>query len=245
MNTRSFINKLKTFFLRVNNRIDLKILLFLLLTSLISTNEVLGQKKVWRYVTTVYGGDKGYLNDEIKILFNGNKSAWEKMVSTDGSFAVALGEWNCSDKLRLTKQISFYRSDQTIIGTSKKQSEWTEIIPDSISDLMFRRVCLASPPVKFARIISLKANLRIFPDVSAPIIRIADQGDKFQIIPESGKGGWYNVVDSVTQQDYWLYGNTFEIVESTPVKQEQKKKKSSPNDLNHKRQSNPTRKRKG
>lgn len=86
--------------------------------------------------------------------------------------------------------------------------------------------------------------MRSFPDLAAPIIGIADQGDKFQIIPETGKGGWYNVVDSLTQQDYWLHGNTFEIVKTMPVKQEPKKKNSSPKNLNQKRKSNPNRKQK-
>lgn len=246
MIARSFINKLNTFFLRPNYRINLKIILLLLLTSLISTDKVLGQENIWRYVTTVYGGDKGFLNTDVKTLSNGNKSAWEKMVVPDGSFTIAIVEWDCRNKRRLTKQISFYRSDQTIIGTTtKKQTDWAEIIPGSISDFMFTRVCLPPQPVKWAKIISEKANLRSFPDVSAPVIGVADQGDKFQIIPETGKGGWYNVVDSVTQQDYWLHGNTFEIVETTSVKQEPKKKKSSPKNLNQKRKSNLNRKQKG
>lgn len=244
MNTRSFINKLNTFFLRVNNRIDLKILLFLLLISLISTNEVIGQKSVWRYVTTVYGGEKGYLNSNIRTLPNGNKSSWEKMILPDGSFFIALAEWNCPNKLKLTKQVTFYKSDQTIMGKSKRQSEWSEIIPDSLVDFMFTRVCLPPQPIKWAQIISEKANLRSFPDASAPVVRVADQGNIFQIIPETGKGGWYNVVDSVTQQDYWLHGSTFEIIETISVKQEPKKKKSSPKKLNQKRKSNPNRKQK-
>lgn len=183
----------------------------ILLTILIFTNVISAQKSVWRYVTTVSGGTKGYLNDEVKSLDGGNITAWEKMVMADGSFAIAFAEWNCRNKRRLTKQITFYKSDQTVIGT-KKQFEWTEIIPGSTSDLMFTRVCLPPQSPEIAEIITLKANLRSLPDASAPVLREANKGDKFQIVPETENGGWYNVVDAATQEDFWIHGNTFKIV---------------------------------
>jgi hypothetical protein len=217
MNSQNLLLKLFTYSFR-NYTKYFKILLFLSIIISLNTENIQGQNSPWRYVTTVYGGNKAYLNDEMKNLANGNKSVWEKMTMPDGSFAIALAEWDCRNKQRLTKQITFYKSDQTVIGTTKKQFEWSEIIPGSTTDFLFTRICLTQPPPKWAKIITLKANLRSFPDISAPVLRIADQGDKFQIIPETGKGGWYNVVDVETQEDYWLHGNTFEIVETGATK---------------------------
>jgi hypothetical protein len=193
--------------------------LFCVLASLIFTNNASAQKTVWRYVTTVPNGTKGYLNDEVKTSANGNKSAWEKMVATDGSSIIALVEWDCRNKRRLTKQITFYNAAQSATGTTKKQFEWSEIIPGSSAEFIYRRVCLPAQTPKWAQINTVKANLRSFPDESASVLRIAKQGDRFQIVPETGQGGWYNVVDAVTQEDYWLHGNTFEIVETTDGKQ--------------------------
>lgn len=211
MNVHLLLLRSRKFFLNKNHKSVLKTFLILSLAVLTFANAVSAQKSVWRYVTTVSGGTKGYLNDEIKSLTGGNKSAWEKMIMADGSFAIALAEWDCRNKRRVTKQIIFYKSDQTVIGT-KKQTEWTDIIPGSTSDLMFTRVCLPPQSPQIAEIITLKANLRSFPDGSAPVLREVNKGDKFQIVPETGTGGWYNVVDAETQEDFWLHGSTFKIV---------------------------------
>lgn len=208
--------------------IILKSFIVLSFVVLIFANAVLGQTIVWRYVTTLPDGTKGYLNDEIKNLANGNKTAWEKMVSADGSFIIALSEWDCRQKRRLTKQITPYNTDQMVIGTKKTGFEWMEVIPSSISDFTFSRVCRPPQPERFAHIISEKANLRIFPDASAPVIRIAVQGENFLIVPESGAGGWYNVIDVITQEDYWIHGDTFEIFEPIDFIKEIEKKKPSP-----------------
>ena len=215
MNALLLSVKPRKLFLYTRYKAVLKTFLVLSLAILVFTNIVPGQKSIWRYVTTVSDGTKGYLNDELKSLADGNKTAWEKMVRADGSFAIALAEWDCRNKRRLTKQITFYNADQTVIGT-KNQSEWTEIIPGSTSDFIFTRVCLPQQLPEIAEIITLKANLRSFPDTSAPVLREANKGDKFQIVPETGKVGWYNVVDVATQEDFWIHGNTFKFVSSSP-----------------------------
>jgi len=71
-----------------------------------------------------------------------------------------------------------------------------------------------------AKISVAQADLRAFPDDSAPITGVARRGDKFQIVPESGQGGWFNVVQATTQQDYWLPSNSFKIIELPAAKTE-------------------------
>lgn len=189
----------------------------LLFQSLIASG-AFGQKSVWRYVATAPGGSKTFLNDEIKTLPNKNKARWEKAVKTDGSFVIALAEWNCKDKMRLTRQITFYDSDQSVIATKKTGFEWSPIIPGSAADFLYSRVCLPAPPISWARITANRAALRAFPDAAAPTIRTARQGEQFQIVAETGKGGWFNVVDAATQEDYWLFSNSFEIASASAKK---------------------------
>ncbi len=193
---------------------------------LVFANYCLAQKTTWRYVATVTDG-KTYLNDEIKTLAGKHKMAWEKIIKSDGSSATAFVEWDCFGKRRLTNQITFYNSDQSVIGTKRSGFDWTPIIPDSTADYLYSRVCLPVPPMLWAQIISDRTALRNYPDNAAPITRTAKRGEKFQIIPETGKDNWYNVVDATTQEDYWLPGDSFEITTDAPTTQVAKGK--SPN----------------
>ncbi len=191
--------------------------LYALTTILIFTSTTFAQAATWRYVSTLPGGIKSYLNDEVKVLPNKNKVRWEKMIKSDDSSATALVEWNCAAKLRLTKQRTFYNTDQSVIGTKKNGFDWTPLIPGSSADFLYRRVCTAMT-FQTAEITSANADLRTFPDNSAPITRTAKRGDKFQIVPESGQGGWFNIVDAATQEDYWLRSNSFKIIEPPAAK---------------------------
>jgi hypothetical protein len=226
MNNHPFCFLLDITFLQPSNRLFLLSFLFCGLAVLIFASNASTQTTNWRYVTTVPGGTKGYLNDEVKTLPDGNKSVWEKIVMTDGSSAIALSEWDCRNKRRITWQVTYYNPDQTRASTKKKSFEWSEVIPGSSADFTYRRVCLPAAPVKWAQITAQQANLRSLPDESAPVLHIAKQGDKFQIVPETGHGGWFNIVNAVTQEDYWLHGNTFKIVEVANTKQKTAKKES-------------------
>lgn len=176
------------------------------------TETAFGQKAFWRYVTAVTGGSKTYLNSEIKTIPGGRKIAWEKVVNPNGSAAIAFAEWDCRDKLRLTRQITFYNPDQTVIGTRKTGFEWSPVIPDSTADYLYHRVCLPLPPAILAQITANGTALRSLPHNAAPIVRVAQSGEISQIVPETGKEGWFNVVGNQTQQDYWLYTDFFRMI---------------------------------
>jgi len=191
--------------------------------NLFLSSDTFAQAATWRYVATLPGGVKSYLNDEVKTLPNKNNIRWEKMIKSDGSSATALVEWNCPSKLRLTRQITFYNADQSVIGTKKNGFDWTPIIPGSSADFHYRRVCKAIT-LQTAEIIAAQADLRAFPDNAAPITRTAKRGDRFLNVPESGQGGWFNVVDIDTQEDYWLLYNQFKTVKG---EQQQLKKQSA------------------
>jgi hypothetical protein len=228
MNYNLLFSSLKIPFLCLYKRVFLLYFLFGALAVLIFTSNASAQPTNWRYVITTPDGTKGYLSDEVKILPNGNKSVWGKIIMADGSSGIALTEWDCRNKRFINRQVIYYNLDLTLANTKKKTYEWSEIIPDSTAHLTYRRVCLPPQPVKWAQIALARVNLRNFPDESAPVLRIARQGEKFQIVPETGRGGWFNVVDAVTQQDYWLHGNAFKIVEAANTKQKATKKEKAP-----------------
>lgn len=218
-------------FLRSPKRLFLSAILFGALTVLIFTNSGFAQTPTWRYVITNPEGTKGYINDEMKTLPNGNKNVWEKVVWADGSSVIAFAEYDCRNKRRITRQVTYYNRDQTIIDTKKRQSdliEWRNIIPGTGGDSNYRRVCLLPEPVKWAEIIVPQVKMRSLPDESAAVLRVAKNGERFQFVPDTGFRGWINVVDTATQQDYWLPGNTFKIVEAANTKQKPTKKEKAP-----------------
>jgi hypothetical protein len=215
-------------FLHWRQRLLLLSFLFCVPAVLMFTSNASAQPTNWLYVTTTSDGTKGYLSDEVKTLPNGNKNAWGKIIMMDGSFGISLTEWDCRNKRFLNRQFTYYNSDGSLAGTQKKSFEWSEIIPDSGAYFTYRRVCLPPQPVKWAQIALARVNLWSAPDESAPVLRIARQGERFQIIYEMAEEGWFNVVDATTQRDYWLPGNTFKIVETAETKQKTAKKEKAP-----------------
>lgn len=189
----------------------LRLLLIYTIIILCVANNAFSQTATWQYVTTVTGGSKLYYKKDIKVLANKNLSIWQLVIMPDKSFAVALEEWDCGNKRRVARQITFYKADATVIGT-KKQPEWSEVIPGSSADYIFRRVCLPTPPARWAQITTTKANLRSLPDANAPVLRNAGRGEKFQIVEDIEQDGWFNVIDVTTQEDYWLHSSTFKVL---------------------------------
>lgn len=116
--------------------------------------------------------------------------------------------------MRLTRQLTFYRPNQTVIGTKKVGFEWTPIIPGAVEDNLYRRVCLPAAPPKIAEITRDRAVLRVLPDDAAPPLRLGKRGERFEVVPESGLGGWFNLVDPRTQDDYWLTGDDFKMIKT-------------------------------
>lgn len=185
-----------------------------------TVSPVFGQKAMWRYVTTSLSGTKTYLNDERKSLAKINQGAWEKMVEADGSSVVTLVEWDCGGKSRLIRQIIYFNSRQSAVGGKDKGFAWSLVIPGSAGDFLYHRVCLPSKPPKLAQIIADRTALRAYPGDGASITRVARLDEQFQIVPESGLGGWFNLIDPATQEDYWLTNDNFKIIKAPPAPSE-------------------------
>lgn len=188
------------------------------------------QKVRWQYVTTSTVGGKTYLNVERKALPGKNQGAWEKMIDADGSSVVSLVEWDCAAKSRLMRQITYFNSQQIAIGAKTTGFTRSAVIPGSAGDFLYRRICLPSVPRKWARVIDDGTALLAAPDYAASVARRALEGERFLIVPETGLGGLYNVVDPETQQDFWLHKDGFEMIEDElPLKNRKATTGASPN----------------
>lgn len=171
----------------------------------------------WHYVITVTGGTKFYLGKDRRTTGVGTVLVWEKTRSPDNAFMISLAEWNCGEKIRRTKQSTFYDSSNTLFG-SRGQMEWKPVIPGSSADFLMELACHPVPQPVFAEITVPRAALLGFPDSAAPVKRIAAFGEKFRVVPHTGSDGWYNLVElSGEEEDYWLTGDSLLIKSSVPT----------------------------
>ncbi len=173
----------------------------------------------WNYVTTITEGVKFYVGNDRRIVSPAKHiTAWERIVKPDGSSVASFVEWDCAEKRRLTVESTFYNADKTVVGTRKQIASWMPVTPGSAADLLFARVCRSAAPFETAEIIVSRANLRVSPDASAPVVRAANRGATFRIIAGTGRGGWFNVVDEATQEDYWLFADDFRVTAAAEMK---------------------------
>ncbi len=57
------------------------------------------------------------------------------------SYGVGLEEINCSDKKTRTLFFSHYSKERTVLHTSSDAGEWTDIIPDSNWEELYKAIC--------------------------------------------------------------------------------------------------------
>jgi len=222
------LNKVSNKPFRYSSNLFLTLLCACVFTAL-TVLPALGQSSMWRYVTTSISGSKTYLNDERKSLTGKNQGAWEKMVSADGSSVVTLVEWDCAGKSRLIRQITYFDSNLAAVGGKNQGFSWSAVVPGSAGDFLYHRLCLPAVPQKWAHIIVDRTSLRAYPDNAASVMRVARRDERFQIVPESGLGGWFNIIDPETQQDYWLRSDWFDTIEvEQPTKKQSAAAKNAP-----------------
>ena len=57
------------------------------------------------------------------------------------SYAIGLEEMNCSGKRTRTLFVSHYSKEKTVLHTSSRYGEWTNIVPDSNWEDLYKAVC--------------------------------------------------------------------------------------------------------
>lgn len=179
------------------------------------TCSVAAQQGSWHYVTTITEGVKFYLGSDRQPTADGNLFVREKILTTDGSFLVSFVEWDCRLKNRRTRQTTVYNADNTVRGTYKDLRQ-SPVVPGSSGELLFRQICLPPPAEAFVEIIVPNAELRVAPNVSAPVARTAARGERFRLMTNSGSGGWYNIVEPQSARDYRITGDCLRVVSAPP-----------------------------
>lgn len=169
-------------------------------------------KNKWFYLSTSADEWKFFYRKEIQKLQNGNPAFWQKVVYLDGSFLEMFQEWDCSqNRYRQIQVTGFTPTGKMVNG--EKNLDWNYVSSDSISALNFLIVCKQITETKVAEIIVPQANLRSAPEKSASTLKTAKKGSRFTVSLTEPIGGWYNVVDGKTQQDFWVHGNAIKILE--------------------------------
>lgn len=70
-----------------------------------------------------------------------------------------------------------------------------------------------------------QVKLRSLPAEPALVLHVVEEDGKFQFVfPTHDFAADFNVVDATTQQDHWLPGKTFKIVEATETPRKQRKR---------------------
>lgn len=191
-----------------------RLLILTILFSLIVATDCYSQQKQnkWFYLSTSADGWKFYYQKETPELENGNPTFWQKVVYLDGSSLEMFQEWECSQNRYRHIQVTAFSPTGKIMD-GDKNLDWTYVSPDSISSLNFSIVCEDAIETRLVEITALQANLRSAPSKDASTLRTAKKGNRFTLSLAKTVGGWYNVVDDKTQQDYWVHGNTIKIID--------------------------------
>ncbi|MGC2236904.1 MAG: SH3 domain-containing protein [Pyrinomonadaceae bacterium] len=193
----------------------------------------------WFFVALTSSGNTVFIDKNFTRSSNGIIKVWQKTVSLDETYIIALGEWNCARKSFRYIQSVIYDNNGIASDRSRKPSEWRLAIPDSTGMLLYLNICednqninsdkqkIEKPNSSFAQIIVRKANLMREADSNSKVIHKVSLGEKLVLIDEKSIGGWYRVLDPKTNSQGWLNGNNFKIVKakssSKKVKSRRKK----------------------
>lgn len=160
---------------------------------------IFGQQRTWRYATTIVEGTKFYLDSDRRLNAAGNPLVWEKMIESDGLQFVSFVEWDCRLKNRRILQTTVDNADRTV-EEMIKQSGWVPIVPDSSSALLYRLICLPQPAAAFAEITASEAALHAAPDLRAPVVRTAQRGERFVLVPNTGERAAGGITSSIRER---------------------------------------------
>jgi hypothetical protein len=210
--------------------IDICLLLLINFTSISAQTD-------WFFVALTSSGNTVFIDKNFTRSSNGIIKVWQKTVSLDETYIIALGEWNCAKKSFRYIQSIIYDSNGVASDRSNNASEWRLAIPDSTGMLLYLNICkdnqnvssdkqkIEKPVSSFAQIIVRKANLMSEADSNSKIIRRLALGEKLVLIDEKSSGVWYRVLDAKTNSQGWLNGNNFKIIKANSSSKKSKRNK--------------------
>jgi len=198
-----------------------------------------GAQTDWFFVALTSSGNTIFIDKKFTRTSNGIIKVWQKNVSPDDSYIIALGEWNCAKKSFRLVQSIMYDINGVASDRSDKPSQWRIVIPDSTGMLLYLNICedkqnansdkqkIENSDSSFAQVIVKKAALRSEASLNSKVIRRLALGEKFVLIGKKS-GVWYEVYDSKTSSKGYLNGNDFKIIKAkSPSKKANPVRKNS------------------
>lgn len=196
-------------------------------------NLIYGQRlERWQFISSNDNGSRSYLENSNRKSAGGKKQTWTKDIFKDGSYKITLIEWQCREKQFRILEATNYAPEGTYLG-QELASEWSTVIPDSISENFFKTVCVSnqfadesdlSNVRKSVQIISENANVREAPSPVSPVVQTFAKGVRLFIADEEPVRAWYRVLIPNTNQTGWLHGDTIKILKAAPNRQRVERK---------------------
>jgi hypothetical protein len=201
----------------------------------------------WFFVALTSSGNTVFIDKNFTRSSNGIIKVWQKTVSLDETYIIALGEWNCAKKSFRYIQSVIYDNNGVASTRNSNSSEWRLAIPDSTGMLLYMNICednqdtssdkqkVEKPVSSFAQIIVRKANLMSEADSDSKVIRRLALGEKLVLIDEKSSGVWYRVLDAKTNLQGWLNGSNFKLVKAknpTKIRRNRRKQLNTPSEFN-------------
>ena len=165
----------------------------------------------WLYVTLGGESAKYYIRDDIEKLSKNLYRSWDRTDYPNGTHYISRTEWNCQDQKMKRLNLTLYDEDDNAVA-SQQFTEWEMIVADTVGEMLLARVCGTTDLSYQVEIEPQKANLRERNDLHSRILRVAVKGEQFRIVNQTLDKQWYNVVDEVTQQDYWVHQSVVKVV---------------------------------
>lgn len=162
-----------------------------------------------------------YLDKNSRQSTENTFRVWTKNIYRNGSYRLSLVDWRCSEKKYFFVEVATYNPAGSFVQ-KENGMDWINVVPDSISEAMYKAVCLTSTEKKsktestskkIAEIIVVKANIRAEPNPNSRVIQQATTGERFILAEEDPSGGWYRIVLTGTNETAWIHGNNIKLVE--------------------------------
>lgn len=195
------------------------------------------QENRWTFINKSSDGTLFYFDKNSRQMSGKNIRIWNKSIFRNGSFRLDLVEWNCKEEKYLFVEASFYSPTGKFLRI-EKGTEWMNVIPDSVSEAMYKAVCeesleksskTKSSSRKIAQIIVKEANLRVEPNLNSGIVQQANLSERFLLTDEQPINGWYQIIIAGTNETAWIHGNNIRLVEAANKSDTKKQKKKRQN----------------
>jgi uncharacterized protein YgiM (DUF1202 family) len=205
-------------FFTVRNSINRFFILIVYISCLVilnlSAQHLSAQSNRWLFVGTDSRGAEVFLDKTSVDKAVDGVFAWDKIIYSDGSYAINRSGWDCQYKQHLIVTSNVYTPQGDFIKTVPGRNVWLYITPDSVAESLFNTVCrLYSPDSssdrETVRVASKMANVRESPATDAAVVGKAAKGKVFELVNPEPENGWYQI-HFKKNQTAWIHRNTIE-----------------------------------